>query len=686
MASHAARMSFSNRSVMQSQQAPTATSHASREECRLSIIKEAHDPTSSTNKPASEDVVERILKATDPNVRSIPVYFDYKKEARTYKFFSSVGTVATHFSLDGLAIRKVSPEAIQQQEDRQRRQRETEEAAKAELNPDQAKDFVSTKILKNQFNYSDRGSQTMNNPIKNRSVVTDPPPAILFGAMATAWAIYDAYEADRLQNEKASAVQRKVAAGYRAGKDEDSAFTITGSTASFNGEDAAAETPGSGYNAMQSKAFAGALKIMERMVNQNDCFDIIDDFKFWEDQSDLYKEEGTLLPLWQFYTERSKKRSVTCIAQSNKYIDFFAVGYGSYDFQKLGKGSIHCFTLKNAVPTVSKNSPSAHPEYSFLMESGVLSLAFHPIHSHLLACGLYDGAVCVFDLHIKDEPRHQKPIYSATVRTGKHTEPVWQLYWLDDPSVLSFNSISTDGRLTNWQLHKKELVSKDIMILRTDTVALDPEGMLLNYLRGMCMDQSPVYGQMVVGTQEGVVMLCTANVQNLERFEGHNMAVYTVSWNPYHPDVFISCSEDWTIKLWLKSSAMPLLTFDVGDAVGDVAWAPYSSTVFAAVTSNGKVIVFDLNQNKTEPLCVQTVVKNAKLTHVAFNRVNPILLVGDSRGTVLILKLSPNLRKRIKPAKGERFDDATLRRLEMEKLARLIDITLKDRVLLGMSK
>jgi len=33
----------------------------------------------------------------------------------------------------------------------------------------------------------------------------------------------------------------------------------------------------------------------------------------------------------------------------------------------------------------------------------------------------------------------------------------------------------------------------------------------------------------------------------------------------------------------------PMFTFDLGSAVGDVAWAPYSSTVFAAVTADGKV-------------------------------------------------------------------------------------------------
>merc|ERR1711918_275134 len=73
--------------------------------------------------------------------------------------------------------------------------------------------------------------------------------------------------------------------------------------------------------------------------------------------------------------------------------------------------------------------------------------------------------------------------------------------------------------------------------------------------------------------------------------------------------------------------------------------APYSSTIFAAVTSDGKVHIFDLAENKHEPLCEQKVVKRAKLTHVSFNERDPVIVVGDDRGGVNSLKLSPNLRK-----------------------------------------
>ena len=79
-------------------------------------------------------------------------------------------------------------------------------------------------------------------------------------------------------------------------------------------------------------------------------------------------------------------------------------------------------------------------------------------------------------------------------------------------------------------------------------------------------------------------------------------------------------------------------------AVGDISWAPYSSTVFSAVANDGKVHVYDMHQNKHEPICDQKVVKRAKLTRLVFNPESPIILVGDDRGAANALKLSPNLR------------------------------------------
>lgn len=123
------------------------------------------------------------------------------------------------------------------------------------------------------------------------------------------------------------------------------------------------------------------------------------------------------------------------------------------------------------------------------------------------------------------------------------------------------------------------------------------------------------------------------------------MAVYSIKYSPLYSNVFLSASADWTVKLWDQDQSKPVITFDLNSPVGDVAWSPYSSTVFAAVTADGKAYIFDLDVNKYAPVCSQQVVKKAKLTHVSFNPTEPILIVGDDKGNVISLKLSPNLRR-----------------------------------------
>ena len=56
----------------------------------------------------------------------------------------------------------------------------------------------------------------------------------------------------------------------------------------------------------------------------------------------------------------------------------------------------------------------------------------------------------------------------------------------------------------------------------------------------------------LVGTEEGLVYRCSTSYTNtyLTTCQAHHMAVYRTQWNPYHEDIFITCSADWTVKIW----------------------------------------------------------------------------------------------------------------------------------------
>ncbi|KAF0715155.1 hypothetical protein AaE_011396 [Aphanomyces astaci] len=579
----------------------------------------------------------RVLTANDPNVPNNITKYNYKE--RMYKVDppGPGDNLYLHLSSEGSMIHKESEDAKVQAAYDMKKAEEEKEARDAAIK--QAKEEAEAKgekidesslqfeSGKNQFNYSERAAQTYTNPLRQRSIETEPPPVVNYMATVTQWDIYDTYMESYEQHQREQ-IQLQKAAQKKEKEDKDVADVVV-VTPSKNKDD----------DMVHSAAMGKILRVIERMVNQNAEDEIFQDFKYWEDASDAFRDgEGSLLPLWRFSSERAKKKQVTAVCWNPCFSDLFAVGYGSYDFLKQGSGLVCCYSLKN----------TSHPEFIFATESGVTCLDFHPQQPALLAVGCYDGTVMVYDVRNKIN----RPIYTSTIKTGKHTDPVWQVNWQEEDLAkeLNFFSISSDGRVANWIMSKNELKMEPVMQLKlVNTAKDDPEETSLSGLAGGCCFDFNRFSEhlFVVGTEEGKIHKCSKaySGQYLENYTGHHMAVYAVRWNPFHERCFLSCSADWTVKLWDHSIPEPIMSFDLGNSVGDVAWAPYSSTVFAAVTSDGKVHVFDLAENKNEPLCEQKVVKKAKLTHITFNTKDSIVLVGDDRGGVNSLKLSPNLRK-----------------------------------------
>lgn len=73
-----------------------------------------------------------------------------------------------------------------------------------------------------------------------------------------------------------------------------------------------------------------AAKTLERMVNQNIFDEIAQDYRYWNDPSDEFKDgEGSLLPLWKFQYEKTKKHDVTDLCFNARYYDLFAVAFGT---------------------------------------------------------------------------------------------------------------------------------------------------------------------------------------------------------------------------------------------------------------------------------------------------------------------------------------------------------------------
>lgn len=152
-----------------------------------------------------KEEITRILKANNPNAPQNIVRFSHKDH--TYKLIPHVEQLAIHFQIDGNLIHKESEEAKRQMtkggsaatmdvEVKTVSDSGTSTKGGADDDDEEGKSKSGEKQLKNQFNFSERASQTYNNPARERSTMTEPPPRANFSSNVSQWEIYDAYIED----------------------------------------------------------------------------------------------------------------------------------------------------------------------------------------------------------------------------------------------------------------------------------------------------------------------------------------------------------------------------------------------------------------------------------------------------------------------------------------------------------
>jgi WD40 repeat protein len=209
-------------------------------------------------------------------------------------------------------------------------------------------------------------------------------------------------------------------------------------------------------------------------------------------------------------------------------------------------------------------------------------------------------------------------------------EPVWQLAWIDKGAERgeSLVSVSSDGRVAEWNM-KKGLSSSTLMVLKRTSApnrAAQPGaapnskggnsggaaagagvGAISRHAPGLSFDfpkSDP--NTYFAGTEDGAVHRCSTSYteQSLATYSGHAGPVYRVKCAPFGP-AFLSCSADWTVKLWDPAKATGCVaTFrasDLTDVVHDVCWSPTSSTVFALATGDGRIELWDLEKSTLDP-------------------------------------------------------------------------------------
>ncbi|KAK7195960.1 dynein intermediate chain [Novymonas esmeraldas] len=170
------------------------------------------------------------------------------------------------------------------------------------------------------------------------------------------------------------------------------------------------------------------------------------------------------------------------------------------------------------------------------------------------------------------------------------------------------------------------------------------EAILSRQCGGMCFDICPsdtaVY---IVGTEDGSVLQCSkSQTENCDfEYESHTELVYRVRWSPYSAAYFLTCSADWTSRLYKVGTAKAQLRFHSvrQDAVQDVAWSHTNALVFATATAQGNAEVWTVT-DAMYPRATVEYSDHRRLSAVLFaEQETPVLVVGDEEGDVTVFSL-----------------------------------------------
>eukprot|EP00455_Lapot_gusevi_P031582 TRINITY_DN3429_c0_g2_i7.p1 TRINITY_DN3429_c0_g2~~TRINITY_DN3429_c0_g2_i7.p1 ORF type:complete len:293 (-),score=69.10 TRINITY_DN3429_c0_g2_i7:136-1014(-) len=253
---------------------------------------------------------------------------------------------------------------------------------------------------------------------------------------------------------------------------------------------------------------------------------------------------------------------------------------------------------------------------------------------------MYDGSVSIYDIR----ETQQKPALESGFTSSKHSEAVMDLKWVSRGSERGsqLTSIGSDGSVKQWNT-KKGLVAAEIMQLKRIPNQAQQQGAVKNsavisrIASGLCFDfPFDDQTQYLVGTEDGIVHKCSVsyNDQFLDTFFGHTGPIYKIRCSPFFADCFLTCSADWSCRVWSQRRNKAVFTFQSGhDYVTDICWSPFNSTVFASVTRDARIEVWDLEDNTLDPY-IRHQVEGKSLNCVVFGRNAPVLLTGGSDGKV----------------------------------------------------
>jgi WD40 repeat protein len=369
----------------------------------------------------------------------------------------------------------------------------------------------------------------------------------------------------------------------------------------------------------------------------------------------------------------------------------FVVSYGALDFDAAhtethAHGALAFYSMRSRAPLRVAR-----------FDRGVMTVDWCADSPTLLALGCYDGEIIVVDVRefgcaAGESSMHARSYVRPRVSDTRHAAPAWSARWTraergatvdcDDGKLSrAVVSTSTDGKVMRWDVARDALHGVDV--LSVDWSPPGGAGKTLNSRDDLssggrdaarrrggatCLDFSKDETCYIIGTQEGNIHKCSLGYVNeyLATYSAHVGPVYCVSWSPFHPHVFATCSADGKVKIFMDCTSEDN-SFMAGDEtssrinsapikpafviehsqrpINSLDWSPWCSTEFAIVTDDGALEIWNLASSVAIPkTVVQVTSDHTPGTVVSYARDAPVIIVGCACGSVSLFRINWQIR------------------------------------------
>ena len=335
--------------------------------------------------------------------------------------------------------------------------------------------------------------------------------------------------------------------------------------------------------------------------------------------------------------------------------DLLAAVYGDPDINSKEPGFLCFWTLKNPL----------HPERVIQTPRGLTFCNFSKKNPYLIVVSDYMGEIMIYDLRTNSD----KPIADSSEVKDKHTDIVWECKWIERPNDKNEIIITTssDGKMKEWSLKKGLEVTDLLKMKKTTSFPMKQLNPFAKYLKrdrgdgnkdgkeikdtlifreanGLSFDfpknDTTIY---YVALEECTIHRCRISYkdQYTDNYYGHQGPVYKIRCNPFDPNIMISCSYDWTVKIWNNKHNYPVMNLHTNELchqINDIELSNDTSTVFGCVADDGRIEIWNLAKKAIQPIIIEDVGTVPKKS-IKFSFGGKVVATGSSDGSIDVFRI-----------------------------------------------